>query len=206
MSKYEKIKNKNQLEIEKVLVQDETIIWKGKPKKSAFIITKVLTMFPFALIWLLFDGVFIGIMIASGQIGSMLWFIIPFFAIHLMPVWIWLGNVLSANKKWQNTQYVVTDKRIIIQSGFVGLDYLTIYYKDIEKVNLKVGVIDNLLKVGDIYFDLKEAGMESFLDVEGAYEIYPKLQKIILDMQTDIEFPNNLRPDENNGYNTKYRP
>ena len=44
----------------------------------------------------------------------------------------------------------------------------------------------------------------AFLDVENAYDIYSKIQKIVLDIQTDIEYPNALRPDENPGYNTKY--
>lgn len=45
----------------------------------------------------------------------------------------------------------------------------------------------------------------TILDVENPYEIYGKLQNIVLDIQTDIEFPNAYRPDENPGYNTKYK-
>lgn len=121
-----------------------------------------------------------------------------------MPVWIWLGNVLTANKNWQNTKYAVTDRRIIIEYGFISMNYQSIYYKDITNVNLKISVIDKMLKVGDIYFTTSTGPNLSFLDIEDAYTIYPKLQKIVLDMQTDIEFPNNLRPKENDGYNTTY--
>ena len=46
---------------------------------------------------------------------------------------------------------------------------------------------------------------EIILDIENPYEIYPKLQKIVLDIQADIEFPNAYRPSENPGYNTEYR-
>ena len=46
---------------------------------------------------------------------------------------------------------------------------------------------------------------QAFLDIENPQEIYSRLQKIVLDIQTDIEFPNALRPDENPGYNTKYK-
>lgn len=204
MSKYEKLNSNVELtDVKNILVDNEKIIWEGKPKKSAFVFNKVMTMLPLALIWLLFDGGIITMMIVSGEMGKMIWFIIPFFALHLMPVWIWLSNVLTANKKWQNTKYIITDKRIIIQSGFIGLDYQTVYYKEISKVNLKVGMIDKMLKVGDIYFSCK-GGMHAFLDVEDCYTIYPKIQKVVLDMQTDMEFPNNLRPDKNDGYNTDY--
>ena len=171
-------------------------------------------MMPIALLWLAFDSFFIITMIQTGEILDMLFFVIPFFALHLMPVWIWLGNVLSANKMWKNTKYYVTDKRIIIQNGFIAENYQTIYYKDIRNVDLRVGIIDRMLNVGDVYFDLgnyttnngNRTVKAAFLDIENPRQIYSKLQKIVLDIQTDIEYPNALRPDENPGYNTKYNP
>lgn len=204
MSKYDvENKNINEFDLNSILVVGESVIWSGTPKKSAFIINKVLTMMPIALLWACFDSVFF---FAALQEKEILWFVIPFLALHMMPVWIWLGNVLTANKKWKNTKYVVTDRRIIIITGFIGMDYQTIYYKDIQKVQLKINFIDKLLGVGDIYFDLKTkvANNASFLDIENCYELYPKLQKVVLDIQTDIEYPNNLRPENNDGYNTKY--
>lgn len=204
MSKYNNFNTKeNPLNIKDVLVEGEEIIWEGKPKKNVYILNQIAVMFPFAFIWLLVDGGIIAMMIASGEIKEMLWFVIPFFAIHLMPVWIWLSNLLTANKKWKNTVYALTNKRIIMSSGFIGVNYQTIFYKDIKKVNLNVGLMDKLFKVGDLYFATDD-GRTAFLDIEDCYELYPKIQKVVLDIQTDIEFPNNLRPKENDGYNTKY--
>ena len=212
MSKYEKFMNYEE-DLSNPLVEGENLIWSSKPKKSAFIINKVLTMMPFALIWIAFDLSILITMISSGQIQHMLFFIIPFFAIHLFPFWTWLGNVITANKRWKNTKYYITDKRIILQTGFVDMNYQTIYYKDIKNVNLKIGLIDKLLGVGDIYFDLgtsltnkgTQTISHAFLDIEKPHEIYPTLQKIVLDIQTDIEYPNALRPDENPGYKTNYK-
>lgn len=212
MSKYENFMN-YETDLSNPLVEGETLIWSAKPKKSAFIINKVLTMMPIALIWLLLDSSILVPMISSGQINQMLFFIIPFFALHLLPVWIWLGNVVTASKRWENTKYYVTDKRIILQTGFVDMNYQTVYYKDIKNINLRIGLIDKLLGVGDIYFDLgsyvnrngTRTISHAFLDIENPHEIYPRLQKIVLDIQTDIEYPNALRPDENLGYNTKYK-
>lgn len=203
MSKYNKIYNSN-IEQESPLVEGENLIWSSKPKKSAFLINQIFIMMPVALIWLLFDSFFIITFIKTGEINEMLFFIIPFFAFHLMPVWIWLGNILSANKRWKNTKYFITDKRIIIQNGFIAENHQTVYYKDIENVFLRRGIIDKLLKVGDIYFDSKKKSGIAFLDVENPSVIYKKLQKVVLDIQTDIEYPNALRPDNNPGYNTKY--
>lgn len=208
--------NKQINDFSKILVEGETIIWSGKPHKKAYIFHKFLTLLPIAVIWGLFDFGFISSFIKTGQIQNMLWFIIPFFALHLMPVWMWLGSILTASKRWENAQYVVTDKRIIIQTGFIGMDYKTLYYKDIKNVVLKVGIIDKLFKVGNIYFDTTGMGIyasngensqvnsQVFQCVENAYELYSKFQKIVMDIQTDIEYPNKLRPDTNPGYNTKY--
>lgn len=211
MSKYENIIN-YETDVNSPLIEGESLIWSAKPKKSAYIINKILVMMPIALIWLLFDSFIIVTMFKSGEIGQMLMVVIPFFLLHLMPVWIWLGNILTASKRWENTKYYITDRRIIIQNGLIGTDYQTIYYKDIKNVNLRVGVIDKLLGVGDIYLDLgynysskNSAVINAFLDIENPYEIYPKLQKIVLDIQTDIEYPNAYRPEENPGFNTKYK-
>ncbi|MBQ9072003.1 MAG: PH domain-containing protein [Bacilli bacterium] len=205
MSKYESVSNiVVSTSLDNIIVKGEEIVWRGKPKKSAFIINKILMMLPIALIWLMIDSSFIMVALSSFDFKEIIWFIIPFFALHLMPVWIWLGNVLTANKKWKNTEYAVTNKRIIIMSGFIGMDYQSIYYKDIKNVDLKINVIDKVLKVGDIYFDTNQKVSPGFLDIENVYEIYPKIQKVVLDIQTDIEYPNNLRPKENDGYNTKY--
>jgi len=213
MSKYTKFMNYENEEVNP-LVEGESVIWSAKPKKSAYIINQIIVMMPFALLWLAFDSAIIVPMIQSGGSSKMLFVLIPFFGLHLMPVWIWLANILTANKRWQNTKYYVTDKRIIIQNGFIAENYQTIYYKDIKNVDFRVGIIDKMLGVGDIYFDLghringnqNNAIKTAFLDIENPREIYSKLQKIVLDIQTDIEYPNALRPDENPGYNTKYNP
>lgn len=214
MSKYERLVD-YEVYRESPLVEGESLIWSAKPKKNAFIINKILVMMPIALIWLAIDlGIIIGFTSTGDVPKEMSFFFIPFFALHLMPVWIWLGNVLTAGKKWKNTKYYVTDKRIIIETGLIGSNYQTIYYKDIKNVTLRVGIIDKILGVGDIYFELgmfsnlrndSKTINQAFLDVENPQEIYSRLQKIVLDIQTDIEFPNALRPDENPGYNTKYK-
>lgn len=205
MSKYERLSNNFKTNsLDTILVEGETVIWSGKPKKAAFILSKICTMLPVALFWLLIDIFAIKMFTKGFQSTEMRWMLIIFFAAHLLPVWIWLSNVITASKRWSNTEYAVTDKRIIIMSGFIGMDYQTIYYTDIKKVHLNVSMIDKLLKVGDIYFDTKGQSTVAFLDLKDAYELYPKIQKVVLDIKTDIEFPNNLRPKENDGYNTKY--
>lgn len=191
--------------IEDVIGSDEQILWSGKPKKRAFLINAFTKMLPIALIWLLFDGAFIGLMIGTmDEIPAPVKiFMVVFFLFHLMPVWIWLSNVLTANKQHENLEYAFTNKRIIIKSGIIGIDFKNIYYSEIDSVNLRVGLVDRIEKVGDIY--IKSIGGANVLyDLENPYSLTEKLQKIVVDIKTDIQFPNNLRPAENDGYSTKY--
>ena len=76
--------------IQSLLMSDEQVIWAGYPKKSAYVLNASMKMMPFALIWLLFDGFFIFAIIGTGamsEMGGMKWFLVGFFALHLMPVW-----------------------------------------------------------------------------------------------------------------------
>jgi len=194
--------------LERMLAVGETILWKGKPKKNAFVINSILPMMPVAIIWLAFDSIFVLASFAQGiplgvRIG--MW---AFLALHLFPFWAWVASIITANKRYKNIEYAITDRRILIKSGFVGIDYQSINYKDINGVHINVGLMDKLLKVGDIYIDTPNKFKKTpnaILDIEDCYDVYTKLQKIILDIQTDIEYPNALRPSENPGYNTKYK-
>ena len=193
--------------IDDFIDKDEEILWRGKPKRSAFIWSKVLTMLPFALIWVLFDGFFIG-MLASNDVFPniptfMIVFLVFFFLLHLTPFWIWLSNVITAGIQHKNIEYALTTKRIIIRSGIV-VDIKNIYYMDIQSVNVKVGLLDRMLKVGDIYITTKLEKVVLY-DITNPYLITNKLQKITNDIKTDMYYPNAMRPSENQGYQTKYQ-
>ncbi len=193
--------------IEDFLNEDEQILWRAKPKKSAFIWSKILNMLPFALIWLAFDGAFIGLMVSFDLFSSMpvglIIFLVVFFLLHLTPFWIWLSNVITATVQHKNIEYAFTDKRIIIRTGII-IDIQNIFYMDIQGVNLKVGLIDRMLKVGDIYITTKLNTIVLW-DLENPYMIVNKLQKISSDIKADMYFPNALRPEENEGFKTKYK-
>ena len=216
MNKYYGNTNISYNDIDGQLMPDESIIWKGVPKKSAFIINSSITMMPFALLWLAFDGFFISTIFATEGIDGMGFFFIGFFALHLMPVWIWLYNVITAYGRWKNTAYAVTNRRIIIRNGLIGYQYNSIYYTDISNVSLHVGVIDRMLGVGDVRIatnltlgnskNNNTVNTSSILDVADPAQVMHIVQKTVLDMQTDIHYPNALRPDVNPGYHTEYRP
>lgn len=205
---YFKTSDKDYTQINEIIDDGEKILWRGKPKKSAYVLNAFLKMLPIAIIWLAFDGAFIALLLT--QMGwdmipaPMKVFIFVFFAFHLVPVWIWIANVVTANRQHKNLEYAFTNRRIIVRSGIIGIDFKNVFYTDVEAVNLKVGIVDKMLKVGDIYINSK-AGATVLFDIDNPYFITGRLQKIVADIKTDTLFPNNLRPDENDGYKTDYK-
>ena len=197
--------NTNQMhEIDDVLTDGEKILWRGKPNKTSYIWAAVLKMMPFALLWLAIDGGFIAMMLASGDAPTeMLWFIIPFFAIHLAPVWIWIGNIIKAVAEIKNIEYAITDKRVIVRSGMVGIDFKFINHTEIDSVNVKVSFVDKLCKVGDVYINSTSNSAVLF-DLTDPYYVAKNLQKLSFDVKTDVQYPNAMRPNDNNGYHTTY--
>lgn len=195
-----------------VLAPGEAILWRGKPQKKGFIATKALTLAPFAIIWLIIDSS----LILNAFRGDSPWVLIPFMLLHMMPVWIWLGSVITAGRRWKNTMYYVTNRRIIIQGGFFAVNENSLFFKDIRNTHVRIGLLDKVFGTGDIVFDNgmiyhtrngnRNAQLPAMEDLENPYDVYNRIQRIVLDIQTDMEYPNAFRPAENPGYGTDYRP
>ena len=202
---YENAMQKNS--IDDVLDHNEKVLWRGQPNAKSYVLAAMLKMLPIAILWMAIDGffiVFISIGMAQGSIPlALLGFIIPFFLIHLTPVWIWIGHTVKATREVRNLEYAITDKRIIIRSGMVGIDFKFINYTEIDSVNVKVGIIDRIFRVGDIYIN-SSVNSGVLWDVDDPYTIGNALQKVTTDIKSDIHYPNAMRPDSNPGYKTNY--
>lgn len=81
---------------------------------------------------------------------GILFFLIPFMLLHLMPVWIYLGGVLLTVKKYKNTYYIVTDSGIYISGGAFTKTYNHKPFAELSHVDLHRGIFDQMFNVGDI--------------------------------------------------------
>lgn len=193
--------------IERLINEDETIIWKGKPQKKAFKLQKIM---PYLIISLFFGIGIVGVIkaIIEGEIELFTMEIIMLSLLSI-PIIILLVNLFTLERSWNNELYIVTDKRIFFQYGQIFVRYNTLYYKDIGSVSLYKNAIENMFHVGSINFYVPSSldhNSHRFYCIENVSQIYSIIQKAVIDIQTDIEYPNQLRPDENPGYNTQYRP
>lgn len=193
--------------IEDILSKDEKILQRLKPNRKVLLLESIFKGLPFVLLWAAFDIFFIVMMISTGAFNenpNLLWVVIPFFGFHLLPLWIYIANIVKTVAGAKNIEYVFTNKRIIVRSGVIGIDFKNIYYTDVEGINCKVGIFDRMFKVGDLYVKAHDQSAV-LMNIVTPYFYLEKLQKITLDIKADIQYPNDLRPKENHGYGTEYK-
>lgn len=182
-----------QTSIDNMINTGETIIQRLKPNKKAYIMSNVLNNIWFTLIWLGFDGFAIGAIIAGGvlqQAGFLAIFLLGFFAVHLTPVWIWLAGIIRSVKNANNTEYVLTDQRILIKEGIRTVDIHSMNYNEIYSINIKIGYIDSMLKVGDLYITANTQSVVLF-DISNPQEIAKQIREIAKNQ--NINYTNNGR-------------
>lgn len=118
--------------------------------------------------------------------GELLLFIVPFMLLHMMPVWIYLGGVLS--------------KHYNVKS-----------FAELSHINIHRGIFDQHFNVGDVVATTSQVNLKgipqtiTLSSISNYKEVYSMIQQIQTDVYTDVMYPNALRPDENPGYDTKYK-
>lgn len=200
-------KNNEPINAKDLLLDNESILLTLTPYKTDYFLESFFSGFLFVLFWAGFDTFFIIMMVKSGFFETQPWsiaFVVIFFILHLIPVWKYFANVARRLIEYKKIEYTFTDQRIIIRSGVVSVDFKAFFYSEINEVQIKVGLLDRLFKVGDIHItaNTKSAVIE---DVKNPYEYGNRIQKLVKDIKADISYPNDLRPEENHGYNTKYK-
>ena len=134
--------------------ENEEILWYGKPNKKCFLLETVFNPFlPFVLFWAIIDLVGIGSIFFGLKPGpsvvSMI-FLIPFFALHMMPVWIYLFGVFLAARNYKNTCFAITEKGVYSAGGYLAFYFRYKSFSEIAEVSVRQGFFDRRLRVGDV--------------------------------------------------------
>jgi hypothetical protein len=199
-------------EFEALKDYDETILWTGKPSYIPFLAQGI----PFLLIglvWGAFDSIFV-MGILSGGFGGMSAFLIPFMVLHLFPFWGSILNMFRLALVYKNVSYAITTKRVMLRSGFFGIDFKAVDFDMVQNMEVNVGPLEKLFNVGSIRIFSGEAmstknGMRSMYDtfkaIENPYGVFKQLKQVSMDIRSDLNYPNQYRPEENQGYRTKYK-
>lgn len=195
---------------DKILDRNETLLWSGRPHAAPFYLSGV----PFlilGLLWGAFDFGFIRQIHGSSGAQSFNAMLIPFFLLHLAPLWLSVGNVFRLLIVYPNTCYALTNRRVLIRGGFWGASFQSIDYDRIQEADVTVGPVERMLNLGSIKIfsgrtNSKGANLyDRFIGIDHPYDIYKQLKEVSVDIKTDWNYPNALRPPENPGYTSQYR-
>ena len=199
-------------ELKAIIGPNEDILYAGKPNKKCYLFESIFNpLLPIAVIWAILDfGIIGGGMIADAP-GKISGFIFAFMLLHLMPVWIYLGGVIFSFRRYKNTYYVVTDHAVYVSSGIFTMNLQEKTFAELSRVNLHRGIFDQMFNVGDIQITTNQLTKKNVpavitnSSITNNTEVYQMVKKLQKDIYSDIMYPNDLRPNENHGYKTKYR-
>lgn len=199
----------------------EHVLWEGKKDTRVSVLEAVFNpLLPLALVWFLFDMGFIvaftrGMADSDMEGGGLLvGGLVGFFALHLMPVWIYLVGIFTSGLKAKHTEYLITDKGIYIQTGIFTTVTEMKPFTDLSHVSIRQGLFDKLFGTGDVIsvcshtspsFGRSSHGhgmnIDNIVDYERVFCLVKEYQEAIY---SDTMYPNDLRPGENHGYQTTY--
>jgi len=187
---------------------DEEILWTGEPKFIPYIFSGLgagLFTLAFGIVWMLTTINFKNDDGSSANPFFWLFGLLPL----LQGLYVFLNRLLS----FSNTAYGYSNKRVMMRTGFIGTDFKTIDYDKISDIEVTVNIIERIYNVGSIRFfsgrtQTDEGNTTKLYDVwsaiENPYEVFKMVKQTSVDIKTDFNYPNALRPDINPGYKTKY--
>lgn len=195
------------IDINSVLDSNEQVLWRGVPSHWPFVLSSfALTFFGIAWTGLVFIFYFLP--------QSLVILYLPHFWIGILLI---IGGPLYSLLVWRYTQYAITTKRVILESGVIGRDFRTVDFDQLANVEVNVGLVDRLFGTGSIL--MYTAGgawaqpysrrggsvtAPSFSHIKNPYNVFKFFKKVSFDVKTDELYPNKYRPDVNPGYDTKY--
>ncbi len=198
--------------IEKIIDDNENILWRGKPNAFLYIVGNP-SIYLIALIWGILDFFFISNFFKEFNFVN--GFFIVFFIIHLFPIWFAILMPIYRVLNYGTIEYAITDKRVYISQGIFGRDVNNYEHRELTNLKVDVNFMENIKELGTIILVYNGEGGNSsysfkadtnkFISIEDPYDVYKLLKKVSLDVATDQAYPNDYRPKENAGYNTKYK-
>ncbi len=197
-------------DFEAVLDKNEKILWFDRPVFVPYILTNIWRN----IFYLLLGGGFLAALILDHDFSTkrdgspeyMMWLL------SLLFVFWGVQGILVAFFNFGNTAYGYSAKRVMIRSGFIGVDFKTIDFDKIADIEVNVNMIERMYNVGSIKFSTGETTSkgklvyQQFTSVKNPYNIFTMVKQIVVDIKTDYNYPNALRPETNPGYKTTYNP
>ena len=184
-------------DIKKILDNDEEVVEYFKPNKKRSVLINIL--FTGVIFYLFAFGIMLfGIL---GLTGVTKWtnedgtrdMFTPLIItlVGLIPLLMHTVSFIGLIVRYKRTLYVITNKRAVIRSGFIGVDYKSLELKNVLSLDVRVDFLDKLVKpnTGSVYFGSAvnygynnnngRQNIYSFSHIDEPYEVYKKIKQHI---------------------------
>jgi membrane protein YdbS with pleckstrin-like domain len=188
---------------------DEEILWTDKPKFIPYAITALSLGFGVVIFAIIYYVAITSIRGYKGSNNNFIYWVIGLPA--LLFCWSFITKIFS----YSNTSYAFSNKRIMVRTGFFATGFKIIDYDKISDMQVTVNLVERAFNVGTIKFysgrtesndDITTKIYDRWEAIAHPYDVFKQLKKVTVDIKTDFNFPNALRPELNPGYRTKYKP
>jgi uncharacterized membrane protein YdbT with pleckstrin-like domain len=123
---------------------DEKDLWSGRPVRIPFVLSTLVGSR--AVFGLVYAGFSVLWMALVWQSGADFWlFGLPFF---LMGVGVIFGSTVKRLLTYGNTEYRITDKRVINKTGADRLEYIRL--ERVQETSVDVGFLDKMFGTGTV--------------------------------------------------------
>jgi len=199
--------------IRNILYDNEKVLWEGRPERAPYLAGAALVCIPLFFFGLAFAAIPLFMAVSAyhgGQKGfAALIFLMPHFWVG---IGIMFGPYICAYLSYSRTSYAITDKRVLIETGVISQNITALEYSMISDATVRVSAVDNWygLNTGTIIISSTGARLNngkmrptSLCNIKDPYGVFKFFEKLELDVKTDIEYPNAMRPAVNPGYQTQ---
>lgn len=132
--------------LEGQLRPNEKVLWQGKPVVKAFLFSY--GFLPASIFGLFFLIALVFVRYASVPI-YLDFFLLGAWALFLaLPLALFLAITTWSFLAIKNTEYLISDSRLLVQTGAIGLDTRSIDLENIQEIGVRVGVFDRLFGTG----------------------------------------------------------
>ena len=172
-----------------ILNNGEEIRKTYKPNKLKFYFSSM-----FALIWVYISFIayiFFGYFIPDENGESMPLFVL-IICLSVVLV-IFILHIVFTKMAFKKRIYCVTNQRLIIRCGVIGIDYKSLDLKFIGAVDVYVSILDKIirkntgtLRFGSMSSPMNNGSIFSFSSIYSPYEIYKEIKQIIEEKRNNI--------------------
>jgi len=163
----------------RMIEEDERVLWSGRPEFKPFIL-KSMGVAIVPILFIVFFGSFF------------LYLKIPFVLPVLIFMIFWFGilgivllkSILYPPLLWRNLYYVITNKRILVRKGVVGIDYDILSLEYVRRAYIDRGLWDKIYNTGTIVVEAIGVTPVRFYSILDPLEAHKKLLEALRESET----------------------